>query len=161
MDKPYYEYLTVFTDGSCTKNGKRDAKAGIGICFVLKEFPNVSELLNNGRNTNQRAELYAIQKAIEIVDQGCRFDKLYIYTDSLYSIKCLTVWIDNWKKNNWKSTTGSDIVNLDIIQPIDLLLTKHHAKIEFRHVKAHTTDDTFEAIYNRKADKLATFYTKN
>jgi ribonuclease HI len=120
--------LKIWTDGSCHNNGKPDARAGIGVFFNDFHEENVSRLFTLGKSTNQRAELYAIFCALEIV-----FDKIergewwyvnqvIIYTDSAYSIGCLKVWIDDWKGRGWKTTKGKPVENMDIIRPTDKLI---------------------------------------
>lgn len=147
--------VIVFTDGSCSGNGKNCAKAGIGIYFPCGEFPNVSEAFTIAPITNQRAELYAIYQTLLTVTEKCKFKKLLIYSDSLYSIKCVTLWINNWKCNGWKGANGKPIKNLDIIKPICDILEKYNNQVFFVHVNSHTNNNTVEAIFNDKADKLA------
>jgi len=144
--------IIIFTDGSHIK--PKDL-CGYGIHFPNKEFNDISKPFTKKPLTNQRAELYAIYKAIKIVT---KFDKnldIKIFTDSEYSIKSLTVWIKNWKKNNWISSTGKPVLNLDIIQKIEKLMEEHNGKINFQHVRAHTGKNDFESIHNDITDKLA------
>lgn len=155
MDTKKFDKIICFTDGSCIKNGRIGAKAGIGIYFPCKEFTDVSNTFTLAPMTNQRAELYAIYTALDTITKGCKFDKLFIYTDSLYSIKCSTIWIKKWETNDWKGTNKKPIKNLDIIKPINDILKKYDNKIVFTHVKAHTNGDKIEDIFNSRADKLA------
>ena len=147
--------IKVFTDGSCVRNGKRDAKGGIGIYFPNKEFDNVSKEFTFSPITNQRTELYAILVALNLISQK-EFDKIVVYTDSLYSIKSLTIWIKKWEKQNWKNSNNQPVKNLDIIIPINNFLNKYKDKIVFKHVKSHTTGVDFKSTGNRIADELAT-----
>ena len=150
-----FKNIIVFTDGSCVGNGKKNAKAGIGVHFPCKEFDDVSEAFTQSPITNQRAELYSIYKALTIITENSEFNKIIIYSDSLYSIKCMTEWIKNWEKNDWKGSTKKSVLNQDIIKPINDILKRHENKIIFRHVKSHTGNDTIEAIFNDVVDKLA------
>ena len=147
--------IIVFTDGSCTNNGKKNAKAGVGVYFPCKEFNNISEAFTQTPITNQRAELYAIYKALTTITEHHEFNKIIIYSDSLYSIKCVTEWVKNWEKNNWKGSTKKPVLNQDLIRPINDILKRYEGKIMFKHVKAHTGNDTIEAIFNDVVDKLA------
>src|ERR1700749_2992548 len=113
--------LRLFTDGSCQNNGKKNARAGIGIYFPRKQLPNVSKRFMVGAITNQRAELYAILVAIKMVEKANllhEYSSLVIYTDSNYSIKCVTVWIKDWIKNGWKNKKKQPVANADIIKKI-------------------------------------------
>ena len=147
--------IIVFTDGSCTNNGKKNAKGGIGVYFPCKEFEDVSEAFIQTPITNQRAELYAIHKALTIITENSEFNKVIIYSDSLYSIKCVTEWVKNWEKNNWKGSTKKPVLNQDLIRPINDMIKQHNGKITFKHVRSHTGDDTIEALFNDIVDKLA------
>jgi ribonuclease HI len=81
---------------------------------------------------------------------------LDIYTDSEYSIKSLTEWIKNWKKNNWKNAANKEVANQDIIKKIDEYMERYKGKIFFHHVRSHTGKQDFNSLCNEKADKLAT-----
>jgi ribonuclease HI len=112
---------------------------------------NVSEPLVDGKQTNQRAELTAIGRAIDIapIDRNAM-----IYTDSYYSIKCLTEWFQKWEKNEWKSATGKPVENKDIIEPIIARIREREmakATTKFTWVKGHGTNEG-----NIGADALAT-----
>lgn len=68
--------------------------------------------------TNNVGELLAIKRALEIVRNEPKF--VEIYTDSDYSIKCLTEWGDKWEKNGWCKTSGGKkepVKNLELIKP--------------------------------------------
>lgn len=139
--------INIFTDGSCTNNGSEKAKAGIGVYFPENEYENISEPFTNNP-TNQRAELYAILKALTIIDIK-KYEKINIYTDSMYSINSLTKWITKWIKTNFKN-----IKNTDIIIPIyDILKTTN--KINFIHVRSHMKNDNIISVRNNIVDKLA------
>lgn len=147
--------IIVFTDGACSQNGKKNASAGIGVYFPNKEFANIAEEFTIQPVTNQRAELYAIYTALKKITETTTFNKITIYSDSEYSIKSVTQWIKSWEKNNWKTAGNKPVKNQDIIRPLNDMLKEHKDKIIFKHVRSHTGQNTFEAINNDKADKLA------
>ena len=92
----------IFTDGACSNNGKSNAKAGFGVFFGEGDQRNVSEPVPSSYpQTNNVAELLAIEMALNIL--GPEQKSAIIYSDSDYSIKCLTVWVQKWRKNNWKN----------------------------------------------------------
>jgi len=146
--------VIIFTDGSFVAATKA---CGYGVLFPNGEFSNISRRFKLEPKTNQRAELYAIYKAIKTVYKNSenKILNIKIYTDSEYSIKSLTVWIKNWKKNNWKSSGGKDVMNQDLIKKIDDLIQKYPGKITFQHVKSHTKKKDFESINNDLVDILA------
>ena len=90
--------IIVYTDGSCLNNGQKNAKAGIGIYFGENDNRNFSEKYTD-KPTNNRAELSAILKVCDILDNDIKLCKdIHIYSDSKYSINCFTKWGDSWKK---------------------------------------------------------------
>ena len=147
--------IIVFTDGSSLNNAGAISFGGIGIHFPNGELDDISEPFLLKPITNQRTELYAIYIAIKEITNNLNFDTITIYSDSEYSIKSLTTWINTWKNNNWKSSTGKPVKNKDIIEPINELMEKYPKKIKFKHVRSHTGKQDFESISNDKADKLA------
>lgn len=155
-EKQNIENIIVFTDGSCIKRKNEAIICGYGVYFPNGELKNISESFTVGELTNQRAELYAIYKAIKKIKQNYEFKKINIYTDSEYSIKSLTLWINNWKKNNWKNANNKDVANQDIIKKIDKYMQKYKNKIFFHHIRSHTRKLDFYSISNEKADELAT-----
>jgi len=59
--------IYIYTDGACINNGKKEAKAGIGIYFGKENPNNVSRELHGDNLTNNIAELTAIIEAILII----------------------------------------------------------------------------------------------
>ena len=113
---------------------------------------NISERLE-GKQTNQRAELYAILKSLKLINNNI-YNNIIIYTDSQYSINCITKWIKNWIKNGWKDKNNKPIKNKDLIEPI-YNICKIKQNIQFKHILAHTNLQDCHSLGNNKADILA------
>lgn len=142
--------MKIYTDGSSQGNGKPGARAGLGVFFGPDDERNLAERLPGIPQTNQRAELLAMLRAMELVPvtQGIK-----ILTDSKYSIACATDWVANWEKNNWKNAAKKDVMNQDIIRPLVAKKREREAAgatTEFEWVKGHATDPG-----NIAADRLA------
>lgn len=45
-------------------------------------------------------------------------------TDSQFTINCMTQWIQNWKRNDWKTASGGPVKNKIDLQTLDLLVNK-------------------------------------
>lgn len=152
--------IIVFTDGSCALNGRKIAYGGIGIYFPNRELSNISKVYRHGYCTNQKTELYAILTALRYIKQnlGLKDVKVYVKTDSEYSINCITKWACNWVKNNWKKKNGEPVLNREFIETIYKYYISYDIKIEY--VEAHTGLDDFNSHGNAKADELATRATK-
>ncbi|KAL8642172.1 MAG: hypothetical protein Q9228_001102 [Teloschistes exilis] len=142
--------LRIHTDGSALGNGQAGAFAGVGVYFGPGDKRNVSETLPGPRQTNQRAELTAILRALEIVPKN---RDVSIITDSKYAIDCVTVWHINWRKNGWKNASGKAVENKDLIENILAKIDERKSlqvQSEFEWVKGHAQHPG-----NVEADRLA------
>ncbi len=151
---PHLNTMEIYTDGSLkrTKNG---ILCGYGIYFPNGEIENVSAKFDIPPITNNRAELFAIYRSIKKVIKRYTFDLINIYTDSEYSQKSLTIWINDWKKNDWKNSKKKPVENQDIIKKIDKYLLKYKGKISIQWVRAHTNNNDVHSRNNKAADELA------
>jgi ribonuclease HI len=158
--------INIYTDGSSLGNGQIGAVGGVGVYFGPQDprsvcaggYPsltngvdrNISEPLRGPRQTNQRAELTAVARALDHV----AIDRtVNIYTDSNYSIKCLTEWFQKWEGNKWRNSSGKDVENKDLIMPIiDRIRDRERcgAKTKLNWIKGHANDPG-----NTAADLLA------
>lgn len=150
----YLKPIDVFTDGSAM-NKKDGIYCGYGVYFPNSEFYNIYDKFRIKPLTNQRAELFAIYKAIRIIRKKSKHVDINIYTDSMYSINSLTIWIESWIKNDWKTANKKEVMNKDIINVIYSMIKKHKGIIKFIHVKAHTNGTSYEAKCNEIVDDLA------
>lgn len=149
------EIITIFTDGACSNNGKRNPAGGIGIHFPDGELNDVSKVFRLTSCTNQRTELYAILYAVRYIKSSLDLSNIHliIKTDSMYSINCVTKWVKKWKNNGWKTTDGQDVANKELIADINKYIERY--QITFKHVDAHTGLDDSESLGNEEADRLA------
>lgn len=144
--------VKVFTDGSA--NNCKKQVAGCGVYFPNSELDNISVELPIEPLTNNRAELYAIFLALHNITKKLEFDKIIVYSDSIYCIKSLTEWIHTWQKNGWRTASNREVLNKDLIAKIYNEFIKKY-EIEFVHVNSHTGKKDFKSIGNDMADKLA------
>nr|POE53406.1 ribonuclease h [Quercus suber] len=122
--------LKIWTDGSTLANGQSGAVAGVGVFFGPLDGRNVSEALSGTRQTNQRAELTAILRALEIAPKD---RKIVLISDSNYAIKCATEWFQKWRINNWQNAAKKPVENKDLVSKIIESLE------ERRRMNAHRT----------------------
>jgi ribonuclease HI len=148
--------MRVFTDGACSHNGRRDAKAGYAVWFPdAKDLSESARVPADQAQTNQRAELSAIHRAVVILDsKGYHDEDIKIYTDSEYSINCLTKWISGWVARGWKTAAGGDVLHRDLIQATSTLLSKFKSH-RFIHVRAHTGNEDDLSKNNDVVDRMA------
>jgi ribonuclease HI len=147
----------IFTDGSTHNNHKKKHRTGgYGVFFGDKDPRNVSKTIDYGDITNNIAELKACIDAITLSNKNM---KTIIVTDSMYCINCITVWYDNWVKNNWKNARKKPVANKELIQTLYSLYCDNN--VEFKHVNSHLpepekdSDEYFFWYGNMMADMLA------
>lgn len=149
--------LIIYTDGSCINNGRSNASGGIGVYFGKNDPKNISEKFTD-QPTNQRAELYAVIKALDIIfdhpEYNNKLINITIYTDSDYTIKCITKWIHSWLQNDWKTSNGDIVKNKKYIECL-YKLTKQFKNVDFKHIRSHTGKLDIHSIGNQEADRLA------
>ncbi|RUS91353.1 hypothetical protein EGW08_000870 [Elysia chlorotica] len=136
----------VYTDGGCFDNGRNGARAGIGVYWGRDDPNNVSEALS-GRPSNNRAEIHAAVKAVQVAKQK-GIKNLVIHTDSQFLINGITKWIKGWKKNGWKLTTGHPVINKEDFSALDNELPG--ISVKWVYVRGHSGNPA-----NEEADRLA------
>ena len=105
--------------------------------------------------TNQRAELAAIHKATLILEEnGFHDEDVVVYTDSDYSINCLTKWISGWVARGWKTSAGGDVLHRDLIEGTSRRLSKFKS-YRFVHVRSHTGKEDDLSKNNDVVDRMA------
>ena len=154
------QLINIYCDGSTYHNGKPYASGGIGIYFAPNDPKNVSEPFTEDIPTNQRTELYALIRTLMIVDTMIQDNptihyQFHIYTDSQYSLDCVTKWIPGWKKNNWITAQQRPVKNRQLIEQLDSLYTKHKRQVYLHHIDGHTDNGDAHSRGNAEADLLA------
>lgn len=139
--------ISIYCDGACSGN---PGNAGSGLAIYYEG--NKPELLYGAfvkDGTNNIAELNALYQALFIASNTKSPEKIDIYSDSKYSIDCISVWAYSWKKNGW-SKKGGEIKNLELIQKSHNLYEKIKNNITISHVKGHSGVEG-----NELADRMA------
>ena len=148
--------IRIWTDGATSNNGSTDKskiRAGVGVFFPPpRESWSVSEPFMYVNPTNQRAEILAIIRAIQVLDsRNVPIETpIVIYTDSMYCVKAHKAWIPKWNltKCNWTTTTGTSVKNKALLKHMDKLIRKR--KVQMVHINGHCGIPGNEA-----ADRLA------
>ena len=140
--------IKIYTDGACVGNPGPGGWAAI----ILLENEKKELFGGEKLTTNNRMELMAAIKALEYCfeqekDQPS-LKLIRIFTDSVYVKEGITVWINNWEKNNWKTTDKKNVKNVDLWKRLKELVKSN--QVEWNWVKGHSEDPM-----NDLADKLA------
>ncbi len=133
--------LKIWTDGSCLGN---PGPGGWG--FIATDGKNVAQRSGGERDTtNNRMELMAVIRALTAAH---KHDEIEIHTDSQYVKNGMQVWLKNWKKNNWRTSTKKPVKNQDLWQKLDELASTK--KLHWVWVRGHAGEDM-----NERVDTLA------
>ena len=137
--------ITIYTDGACSGN---PGIGGWGI--VILELKKEPIFLNGGddNTTNNQMELTAAIQALKYFEER---EEITLFTDSQYVKNGIESWINNWKKNGWKTASKKPVKNQQLWVELDLLIAKHN--VIWKWVKGHAGN-----LYNEKADLLARKY---
>ncbi|KIK37603.1 hypothetical protein CY34DRAFT_446958 [Suillus luteus UH-Slu-Lm8-n1] len=108
-------YDVVYSDGACKGNGQ----VRPGLWWGWNDPRNIAERCP-GDQTNNRAELIAIVRALEIMPFSQR--SLMIKTDSKYSIQCVESWLPKWSANGFRTANGQSVKNAELIRYLAALL---------------------------------------
>ncbi len=158
VSEPPRRYMDIFCDGACSRNGKSNAKAGFGLLVRLdnKTHAEVSEPLDSSEpQTNQRAELRALERALEYAIECPESVNVRIYTDSEYSMDCITKWAFDWRRRGWIKSDGKDVQHKDVIANAFRYWLSVNTRTTIEHVRAHTNKGDWKSLGNKRADELA------
>ena len=135
------ERVEIFTDGACRGN------PGPGGWGALLRFRGRERELYGGERetTNNRMELTAVIRALEALT---RPSPVRVTTDSQYVKRGITEWIENWKRNGWKTAARKPVKNDDLWRRLDELAAVHD--VRWHWVKGHAGH-----AGNERADRLA------
>lgn len=133
--------VTIYTDGACSGNpGEGGWGAVIMYKGTVKKISGYSEM-----TTNNIMELTAVIEGVGVLKEKCRIN---IFTDSKYIVDSVTMWLPNWIKNGWKTSSKKPVKNVECWKKIVELLNFH--EIKWNWVKGHDGN-----IYNEECDRMA------
>ena len=138
MAEPVVE---IYSDGACKGN------PGPGGWGALLRYNDLEKELWGGEaaTTNNRMELMAAIRALEALKKP---SKVKLYTDSIYVMKGITAWINDWKRKGWRTADKKPVKNEDLWRRLDEIAAQH--EIEWHWVKGHAGHPE-----NERADQLA------
>ncbi len=133
--------VEIFTDGACRGN------PGDGGWGALLRFGEHNKELKGYQAdaTNNQMELMAAIQGLEALTRSC---EVVLTTDSQYVRQGITLWIHNWKGNNWKTANKKPVKNQELWQRLDKAASQH--TVEWNWVKGHSGH-----IENERVDALA------
>lgn len=136
------KHVDIYTDGACSNNPGKGGWAAILI------YKGNEKIISGGYTdtTNNRMELFAIINALKQLKEKC---DVTIYSDSSYSLDpFIKGWITKWESNNWKTTKGDKVKNIDLWKALIMEMNKH--EVSLIKVKGHSDNEN-----NNRCDRIA------
>ena len=134
--------VNIYTDGACSGN------PGPGGWAAILEYGSHRKELSGymAGTTNNRMELFAAISGLGALKESCNVN---LYSDSSYLVQAFNEhWIENWKRNGWKTSGGGKVENQDLWFILVAQAKKHN--IIFFKVKGHSDHPE-----NNRCDELA------
>lgn len=149
--------FAIYTDGGCIGN-KRDSGCPGAYAYIILDESG-SEIINNSglreNVTNNQMELLAvIAGSKKLMDYTNKFHgiskkhSVIIYTDSKYVCDNFSDYLQDWKKNGWKKSNRSPVVNVEYWKKLDHLSSEFQS-FRIRWVKGHASNE-----FNVRADAM-------
>lgn len=143
--------VTLYTDGACSGN---PGPGGWGCVIISGEGDSKKEKIYSGGEkctTNNRMELTAAVTALNAIAAETADTApariVSVYTDSQYVKNGITSWINNWKRNGWRTASKEPVKNKDLWIALDEVVQK--LSVRWVWVKGHAGIQ-----YNELVDKL-------
>lgn len=126
--------IVVFCDGAAKGN---PGPGGWGVVIATPDGQ-ITELGGAAAHTtNNKMELTAAIRALSAI--GPAAGPVVVHTDSTYVIKGISEWIWGWRKRGWKTAGGTDVLNRDLWQALDALVSaRGKGGIAWRYVRGHS-----------------------
>jgi ribonuclease HI len=135
------ERVVVYTDGGCAPTNPGPG----GWAAILIKGEHQKELKGaEPLSTNNRMELMAAISALEALKRPCVVD---MHTDSQYVREGITKYINNWKRNGWRTASKQPVKNQDLWQRLEAARAAH--TVHWHWVKGHSGHE-----FNDRADQL-------
>src|SRR5262249_21331009 len=135
----------AYTDGACIGNPGPGGWAAILVSGAGRQ-----EIAGGAaRTTNNRMELTAVIEALRRLPADSR---VQVVTDSEYVLKGITQWLPGWRRRGWRTSTGQPVVNQDLWETLDALVSD---RVSWEWVRGHAGHPE-----NERADALARAYAR-
>ncbi len=134
--------VVIYTDGACSGN------PGAGGWASIISYKGNEKVISGGERetTNNRMELMAVIMGLENANKNVPIE---VFSDSAYVVNAFQQgWLDNWKRNNWKTSGNTDVQNKDLWKR--LLTITENTSVHFNKVKGHSDNEQ-----NNRCDALA------
>jgi ribonuclease HI len=136
------KHIQLITDGACIGN----PGPGGWACILRYGNSHKEKSGSEAHTTNNRMEITAAIEGLRALKERCSVE---IVTDSEYLKNGATEWMVNWKRNGWKTKGRKPVVNQDLWEELDALVSKHDVRWTWTRGHSNHAD-------NNRCDELAT-----
>jgi ribonuclease HI len=140
MTEAAKHHVMIYTDGGCAPNPGPGGWAAILITGAHQRELKGGE----PHTTNNRMELMAAISALEALKRPCVVE---MHTDSTYVRDGITKYINNWKRNGWRTAAKDPVKNKDLWERLEAARDVH--TVRWHWVKGHSGHE-----FNERADEL-------
>lgn len=155
--------LSIYTDGSCSNNGKPGARAGWSFAIPLVSLLAGGPVPSDQKQTNNTGELTAIYEGLRYVcylSSQHSFQQVRVVSDSEYCIKGLTIWKKNYYPGSTRANNDTFVKILGLIES----LSRSQISVIYKHINSHLStsdklllspEDQEDVFYNEQVDAMA------
>lgn len=144
--------IIVFTDGACSGN---PGPGGWGAVVVLPNHQ-VQELgSGDPSTTNNRMEMSGVIGALEYLEKTD--GDIQLFTDSTYVIRGITQWVWAWKRNQWRTAEGKEVLNKDLWEVLFQWVQKRKSQgaLHWNYTRGHMGTPG-----NERCDQIGVAFSK-
>ncbi len=137
--------VIVYTDGGCHGN---PGPGGWGTVIIADgEVRQISG--GEKQTTNNRMELTAAISGLTAIfnTERLKSRQIEVFIDSQYVKNGITSWIKSWKKNGWLTTAKKPVLNRELWESLDYVVS--NLNVKWNWVKGHAGVE-----YNEICDQL-------
>src|SRR6476620_3195175 len=126
--------IVVFCDGAAKGN---PGPGGWAVVIATTDGQVIELGGQSAHTTNNKMELTAAIEALRAV--AAMPGPVAMHTDSTYVIKGISEWIWAWRRRGWKTAEGNDVLNRELWQALEELVTaRGKGGIAWHYVRGHS-----------------------
>lgn len=151
--QPTAQRILAYTDGGCRRNP--GGVGGWGMLLIdTRSGASLERWGGHDDTTNNRMEMQAAIEVLTTLKGEGR--AVEIRTDSKYLCDVASKWLAGWKRRGWTRGDGEPVANVDLVQQIDALQSRH--RVVWTWVRGHHGEpgnEHVDALCNRAMDAVA------
>lgn len=137
--------IKMYTDGAC--KGNPGAGGWGAVICPIGDMVEIGGYVPD--TTNNRMELTAAIEALKYIHRFS-MQEIEIISDSRYLIEGMNSWINKWRDNKWRTSTGEPVKNKDLW--LDLHILKNLVTWKWMKRGAY--------FFNLRADEIAKAFSR-